>query len=259
MDNRTQRVFARYSAVAAAAVMLAVPQVAFARFGDHTLSTGSQGHDVRVLQSWLDKLGFSTDIDGAFGRHTRWALRRFEQQNGLRINGILTRGDARILRIAMQTQYGKGDGAADPVSTRTAPGSKATMASDGLHAVAPADAPPQVQQAIEAANEIVGKPYKYGGGHGNWNDSGYDCSGTVSYALHGAGLLDQPMASGDLESWGSSGRGSWITVYANGGHAYAIIAGLRLDTSGDSSGDGPRWHTDLRSGSGYVARHYRGL
>jgi peptidoglycan hydrolase-like protein with peptidoglycan-binding domain len=251
-----RRVFARCSTLAAAGAMLVMPQIALARFGDRTLSTGSQGHDVRVLQSWLDKLGFSTGIDGVFGRHTRWALRRWEEANHLPVNGVLTRSDARRLRRALQSGYGSGG---STYSTKTAPGEKATMSSDGLHAVAPADAPPEIQEMIDAGNHIVGKPYKYGGGHGRWEDSGYDCSGTVSYVLHAAGMLSSPLTSGGLESWGSRGRSSWATVYANSGHAYIIIAGLRLDTSGDSSGTGPRWHTDLRSGSGYVVRHWSGL
>jgi peptidoglycan hydrolase-like protein with peptidoglycan-binding domain len=259
MDNRRGRVFARMSTLAVTGALFAMPTAALARFGDQTLATGSQGHDVRVLQSWLDKLGFSTDVDGAFGRHTRWALRRWEQSKGLPINGVLTRSDARIMRAAMDARYGNGgNGVAQDNPTQTAPGSEATMASDGLHAVAPADAPPAVQAAIDAGNRIVGKPYKYGGGHGQWEDSGYDCSGTVSYALHGAGLLNSPLTSGDFESWGSRGRGQWITIYAASNHVYAIIAGLRLDTSG-SGGKGPRWHTDLRTGDGYVVRHPSGL
>ena len=255
MDYRKERALARLSIACVAAALVAMPATALARFGDQTLATGSQGHDVRVLQSWLDKLGFHTGVDGVFGRHTRWALRRFEQAHALQVNGVLSTSDAQVLRSAMQAQTSAGGA---PV-TQTAPGSRARMSSDGLHAVAPSDAPPEVQAAIAAANRIVGKPYKYGGGHGQWEDSGYDCSGTVSYALHGAGLLNTPMASGDLERWGSSGAGQWITVYANGGHAYAIIAGLRLDTSGDARGSGPRWHTDLRSGDGYVVRHWRAL
>jgi hypothetical protein len=161
------------------------------------------------------------------------------------------------MRSAMAAKF-SANGGQDVSQVTTTPGSQATMASDGLHAVAPADAPPEVQAAIEAANKIVGKPYKYGGGHGQWEDSGYDCSGLVSYALHGAGLLDRPMSSGEFAGWGVSGKGTWITVYGNSGHAYATIAGLRLDTSG-SDGKGPRWHTDQRSGSGYDVRHWRGL
>jgi peptidoglycan hydrolase-like protein with peptidoglycan-binding domain len=245
--------------------MVALPASALARFGERTLSTGSTGHDVRVLQSWLDKLGFRTDIDGQFGRHTRWALRRFEQSKSLRVNGVLTRDDARTLRTAMASGAGSGGASGEgntdstgETTTQIVPGSQATMSSDGLHAVAPADAPVEVQAAITAANRIVGKPYKYGGGHARWEDSGYDCSGTVSYALHAAGMLDSPMASGDLMSWGKRGPGSWITVYAHGGHTYAMIAGLRLDTSG-SGGRGPRWHEDQRSTSGYTVRHWQGF
>jgi cell wall-associated NlpC family hydrolase len=239
-----------------------LPATAFAaRFGERTLSTGSSGHDVKVLQSWLTHMGLRTGIDGEFGRNTRWNVRRFEQARSLPINGVLTPDDARVMRRAMASNFRfkppKGSDDQTP-TTRTAPGSKATMASDGLHAVAPSDAPPEVQAAINAANKIVGKPYKYGGGHGSWTDSGYDCSGTVSYALHGAGLLDRPMSSGEFGSWGVSGKGSWMSVYYNSGHAYAVIAGLRLDTSG-SGGRGPRWHTDMRSGDGYSVTHWRGL
>jgi cell wall-associated NlpC family hydrolase len=243
-------------AVAAIAVL---PGSAFAaRFGERTLSTGASGHDVKVLQSWLSHMGLRTSVDGQFGRNTRWNLRRFEQAKGLQINGVLTRDDARVMRRAMAAHYSYAGDDQQPPTTEVGPGSEATMASDGLHAVEPADAPQEVKDAIAAANKIVGKPYKYGGGHGSWNDSGYDCSGTVSYALHGAGLLDSPLSSGEFGGWGVRGKGSWISVYYNSGHAYAEIAGLRLDTSG-SGGRGPRWHTDMRSGSGYSVTHWRGL
>jgi cell wall-associated NlpC family hydrolase len=141
------------------------------------------------------------------------------------------------------------------------PGSRAKIGPDGL-ALAPADAPDQVKYAIWAGNQLVGLPYHYGGGHATFRDSGYDCSGTVSYALHGAGLLQAPMDSNDLEGWGDSGQGQWITVYTNPGHAYAVIAGIRLDTSkaGDPRGqDGPRWRKRLRSNAGYDSRHTWGL
>ena len=133
---------------------------------------------------------------------------------------------------------------------------------DGV-AYAPASAPQAVKEAIWAANAIIGRPYRYGGGHGRgFVDRGYDCSGTVSYALHGAGLLERPRDSSSFMSWGESGRGDWITVYTNPGHAYVVIAGLRLDTSaaGDPSGDrGPRWRPTLRSSRGFKARHPEGL
>jgi cell wall-associated NlpC family hydrolase len=122
-------------------------------------------------------------------------------------------------------------------------------------AIAPAGAPARIQRAIDFANRIRKKPYKWGGGHGSWNDKGYDCSGAVSYALHGAKMLSRPMPSGSFAHWGQKGAGKWITIYANGGHMYSVIAGLRWDTSG---GPGPRWHTDMRSSGGYNKRHYKG-
>jgi peptidoglycan hydrolase-like protein with peptidoglycan-binding domain len=250
------RARARTGTAVGVAALAVMPATAFAHFGDRTLSTGSTGHDVKVLQSWLNHMGFRTSIDGNFGRNTRWNVRRFEQAKHLPINGIVTRADAAVMRRAMAAHYSYT--ADEPPTTEVGPGSQATISSDGLHAVAPADAPQAVKDAIAAANRIVGKPYKYGGGHAQWEDSGYDCSGTVSYALHGAGLLKRALSSGEFGSWGVAGKGAWISVYYNGGHAYAVIAGLRLDTSGN--GDrGPHWHTDMRSGSGYSVRHWQGL
>ena len=141
------------------------------------------------------------------------------------------------------------------------PGLVAQMLPSGL-AAAPELAPPAVQQAIWKANLIVGKPYRYGGGHGRFEDDGYDCSGTVSYALNGGGLLAKPLDSSSFMRWGAAGKGSWVTVYTNPGHAFTVIAGLRLDTSaaGDPSGaKGPRWRPVLRKTSGFRARHPLGL
>jgi cell wall-associated NlpC family hydrolase len=143
----------------------------------------------------------------------------------------------------------------------TIPGTRAKIGPDG-QALAPADAPDQVKYAIWAGNQLQDKPYEYGGGHQDFVDTGYDCSGTVSYALHGAGLLATPMDSSDLEGWGEEGPGQWITVYTNPGHAYVVIAGLRLDTSraGDPRGqNGPRWRKRMRENSAYDARHAFGL
>jgi hypothetical protein len=157
------------------------------------------------------------------------------------------------------TAYGE-DPAAPP--RVFVPGTVAQVMEDGF-AAAPADAPPQVQEAVFAANEIVGKPYVYGGGHRSFKAVGYDCSGTVSYALHGGGLLKTPLDSGSFMRWGLKGKGAWITVYTNPGHAFAVIAGLRLDTSSAgervSSGKGPRWRGVLRSTRGYRARHLLGF
>src|SRR3954451_17469388 len=129
-----------------------------------------------------------------------------------------------------------------------------------VHGVAnpPPDAPRAVVRAIRAGNKLQDKPYRYGGGHRSFVDTAYDCSGTVSFALHGGGLLAAPLASGGLLTWGRAHRGRWITVYSNPGHAYMVIAGLRLDTSG-TGGSGPRWQTAQRSSAGFVARHPAGL
>jgi cell wall-associated NlpC family hydrolase len=138
------------------------------------------------------------------------------------------------------------------------PGDLAVLMEDGF-AAAPANAPVEVQSAIFAANEIVGKPYKYGGGHAKVKDSGYDCSGTVSYALNGGGLLKRPLDSGSFMRWGAAGEGDWVTVYTNPGHAYVVIAGLRLDTSSagdrESRGRGPRWRGTGRAMRGFKRRH----
>jgi hypothetical protein len=121
--------------------------------------------------------------------------------------------------------------------------------------LAPPGVPPRVRGAINAANTIVGRPYAWGGGHGSWYASGYDCSGAVSFALAGGGFLASPLASGQFESWGAPGPGRWITVYASPSHAYAVIAGFRWDTVGDASGSGPRWHRAGVPPAGFVARH----
>ena len=139
-----------------------------------------------------------------------------------------------------------------------APVGRAAMTADRRTAVAPQGAPPEVVKAIAAANKITRKPYKWGGGHGRWWDSGYDCSGSVSYVLYKAGLLDVSRDSTGFMSYGKRKRGEWITIYANGGHAYMEIAGLRFDTSGRGE-DGPRWRLECRSARGFVKRHPAGL
>jgi len=126
-------------------------------------------------------------------------------------------------------------------------------------ALAPPDAPEAVQGAINAANTIVGRPYVWGGGHASFYDNSYDCSGSVSFALFGGGLIPRPLTSGDLMRWGEPGPGKWITVYANPGHTFVEIAGLRFDTVGDEQGSGPRWHLATADTSGFVARHPPGL
>jgi hypothetical protein len=141
-------------------------------------------------------------------------------------------------------------------------GEKAYVKPNGK-AVAPANAPKRVRKAINAGNRIRKKPYVYGGGHRSFKARGYDCSGAVSYVLHAAGVLKRPMPSGPMARWGVRGRGDWITVYANRGHAFVVVAGLRFDTSsaGDpvNQGSGPRWRVNGRSGKGYKKRTHTKL
>ncbi len=144
------------------------------------------------------------------------------------------------------------------LSNIPAPAGRATLDSSG-DAIPPSNAPLAVRAAIESANQIDDLPYVWGGGHGSFTASGYDCSGAVSFALHGGGFLSSPLDSTGLEVWGESGGGNWITVFANSGHAWAYIAGLRFDTGGPGGGNGPRWSTVMRDDtSSFVARHPAG-
>ncbi len=144
-----------------------------------------------------------------------------------------------------------------PASAPLVPTPNAQLINGVAHA--PMDAPEEVKAAIAAGNALQGKPYRLGGGHKtSFIDTAYDCSGTVSFALHGADAIPSPLPSGGLMRWGVPGRGQWMTVFTNPGHAYIVIAGLRLDTSG-SGGRGPRWNLQRRSSRGFVARHPDGL
>ena len=139
------------------------------------------------------------------------------------------------------------------------PTPKARLLANGM-LIPPKAAPLRVKEAVEYANRIRNKPYIYGGGHASFIDRGYDCSGSVSYMLRGGEFLESPLPSGPLESWGLRGEGRWITVYANAGHAYAVVAGYRWDTSGNTDGTtGPSWHEELRDNVGYIARHPAGF
>jgi peptidoglycan hydrolase-like protein with peptidoglycan-binding domain len=212
--------------------------------GDRSLKKGMKGQDVRVLQDYLTRAGVSTPVDGAFGPTTLHNVKRFQRAHGLTVDGVVGPQVVGSLR-------GVGDAKAAP----SGPVGHASLRSDGT-AVAPSDAPEAVKAVIAAGNRIATKPYVYGGGHGQWNDSGYDCSGSVSYALHGGGLLNSSLDSSGFMHWSAAGNGRWITVYGNPGHAFMVVAGLRFDTSGAAPS---RWQTDMRSGSGYVARHPAGF
>jgi peptidoglycan hydrolase-like protein with peptidoglycan-binding domain len=221
------------------------------------LRRGMSGHDVKILQDFLRRDRIRTSVDGQFGSGTLRAVRSWERSSDRAVDGVIDAGDIATLRQQVE-------GGADPTvatqptpPTRLAPGDRAQVGADGL-AIAPANAPDAVKQIIAAGNIIAKKPYRYGGGHGRWNDSGYDCSGSVSYALHGAQLLNTQLTSGQFERWGVAGAGQWVTIYANSGHVYMMVAGLRFDTSGATAA-GSRWQTTMRSTSGYVVRHPDGL
>ena len=169
------------------------------------------GHDVKILQDFLERAGFDTSVDGEFGTGTvksRQAVR--DRPAASRPTASSTPADIDLLRSLVDGEAQRRRRPTPPTPAATTPGAKATVGADGL-AVAPADAPDQVKQIIAAGNAIAKKPYIYGGGHGKWQDTGYDCSGSVSYALHGAGLLDAPLPSGNFMSWGEKGPGQWVT------------------------------------------------
>jgi len=214
------------------------------------------GHDVRVLQAYLTLAGFSTSVDGGFGPGTQSSVIAFERTAGFKPDGVVSTAVELALRAKVKAIE------ADPPATAT------RINPDGT-ATAPAGAPAVVQKVIAAANQIIQTNYKYGGGHGSWDDSGYDCSGSVSYALHGANLLSSPEDSTSLESYGSPGPGHWITIYANSGHTWVVVAGRAFDTAdfggpNTPAGTGPRWRADptgnLGDGTGgYTVRHPEGL
>jgi cell wall-associated NlpC family hydrolase len=220
-----------------------------AGYATRTLQVGSSGSDVRALQRYLDQAGYDTVPDGAFGPATRRSVMSFERHEQRIANGRASRAEQRTVRARAS--------AAAPEEPEAAPTEEAYLTSSGT-AVAPASAPDEVRAIIEAGNAIATKPYKHGGGHARWNDTGYDCSGSVSYALHAAGLLPRALDSAQFMSWGERGRGTWVTVRTNPSHAYLIVAGLRFDTSARSR-TGNRWSEQMRSAGGYVARHLNGL
>jgi cell wall-associated NlpC family hydrolase len=175
-------------------------------------------------------------------------------------DGTTSQFDPGQIGAGSPTQVGGGTSPTDLPDTVTpveepAPGDVAVLIHGVAHA--PATAPDAVKRAIRAANSLRHKPYVWGGGHASFRARGYDCSGSVSYVLHAAGLLDWPQVSGALAHWGVKGKGEWITVYANRGHAFMVIAGLRFDTSGAGQ-SGPRWRSEQRWMRGFHVRHPAG-
>jgi hypothetical protein len=172
--------------------------------------------------------------DGVFGPTTERALKRWQRAHGLTADGI----------AGPQTRSALGLGPGRVLRRRRSGGGGSQS--------------PTLQRVIAAANAIAARPYRYGGGHGSFVDSGYDCSGSVSYALHGGGLLSRPLSSGGFMSYGAPGPGRHITIYAHSGHVYMTIDGRRYDTSARSE-TGSRWTSTARSPAGYTVRHPPGL
>jgi cell wall-associated NlpC family hydrolase len=193
----------------------------------------SRGSGVRELQHAL-----GLPADGVFGPQTAAAVKRYQRRHGLAADGV----------VGPQTRAALGIG----------PGKVLKRRGGGGHAGGGGRKRSIIDAVIRAGNRIATKPYRYGGGHGSWADSGYDCSGSVSYALHGGGLLRSPLDSSGFMSYGRPGPGRHITIYANAGHAYMVVDGRRFDTSARSQ-TGSRWTSEMRSSAGYVARHPAGL
>ena len=226
------------------------------QLGRRVLRKGLHGNDVTILQGYLTIAGIPTSVDGNFGPQTASSVAAFKQAHNITPpNGVAGPSFVRALRTAISAY------------TSDVPAGTATINPDGT-ATAPAGAPPAVQAMISSANQIINTSYCVGGGHGNWTSSCYDCSGAVSYVLHGAGLLSSSEDSTGLESYGSAGPGGWVSVYGDPSHAFIVIAGIAFDTANYGgpnipAGDGPRWRSNplgnLADGGHYVVRHPPGL
>jgi peptidoglycan hydrolase-like protein with peptidoglycan-binding domain len=226
------------------------------RLGRRTLRQGLHGADVTILQGYLTIAGYPTSVDGSFGPQTSSSVVAFKQAHNLTpANGVAGPSFVQALRTAISAY------------TSDVPAGTATINPDGT-ATAPAGAPAAVQAMITSANQILDTSYCVGGGHGKWNSNCYDCSGAVSYVLHGAGLLSSSEDSTDLESYGAAGPGRWVSVYGDPSHAFIVIAGIAFDTANYGgpnipAGDGPRWRSNplgnLADGGHYVVRHPPGL
>jgi Putative peptidoglycan binding domain len=202
--------------------------------GGGSRRTASRGASVKLLQR---RLGIAAD--GVFGPATARAVRRFQRRRGLTPDGVVGPATWRALGIRGKR----------PLLKRRSSARRRGGRRGGL--------PLRVRRAIHAGDRIAFKPYRLGGGHGSFRDSAYDCSGTVSYVLHGGGMLNSPLDSGSLMSYGRPGKGRWVTIYAHGGHTFMTINGRRFDTSMRNGNS--RWGRGMRSTAGYTVRHPPGL
>lgn len=213
------------------------------------------GGRVTLLQFYLDDTGFVAPVDGQYGSQTKNSVMKFQAAHGLTQSG----------KVNQRT--GKAIGGAIQKLEAIKPNGRTKIHWSG-EATAPSNAPAVVRAVVAAGNRIIHTSYCYAGGHGSWKSSCYDCSGSVSYALHGAHLLSSPEDSTELESYGAPGKGKWITIYADASHTFIVVAGRAFDTANYGGpnrpgGTGPRWRSDptgnLADGGSYIVRHPPGL
>jgi peptidoglycan hydrolase-like protein with peptidoglycan-binding domain len=245
---------------------LGVASVAHAQLGDRVLRVGKRGKDVRALQGYLDASGYRVVETGRYDGQTRSGVRNFQSDYGLPATGVVSPRVAKMIKTTATappgyggTEYGKPVGpppGPTPTGLKTVPGDKAKVLRDGT-AAAPENAPAEVKKIIASGNEIAKLPYKWGGGHSTWKDTGYDCTGSTTYALRTTFRAGRFPTFG-YSSWQLPGKGKWITTYASSYHVYMIVAGLRYDTSGLRIA-GSRWTSQARSSSGFVPRHPAGF
>jgi hypothetical protein len=296
LTSQATKMMAKASAILLTAVLL-LGTLAAAQASAGPLKKGSRGPNVSRLQGWLGQtpdgiFGRATKAavkrwqrrhglaaDGVVGPATWSALKRAHRRSRsaarVRSGGGAVRRLQRALGVSADGVFGPGTLAAVKRFQRgrgltpdgvVGPATWAALGHAGVSVVlkrrggSPGGGglPLRVRQIIAAGNRIADKPYRYGGGHGRWNDTGYDCSGSVSYALHGAGLVSRAYTSGEFMSWGAAGAGRWVTIYASPGHVYMVVNGRRFDTTGRSE-TGSRWQARSRSSAGYVVRHPPGL
>jgi Putative peptidoglycan binding domain len=228
----------------------------FNQLGRRLLRPGLQGNDVTILQGYLTIAGYPTSVDGDFGPQTGGSVAAFKLAHNITpANDVAGPSFDTALKAAISAVE------SDVPTTTT------HINADGT-ATAPAGAPALVQTMVSAANSILDTSYCVGGGHGNWTSSCYDCSGSVSFVLHAAGLLSQSEDSTGLESFGEPGPGKWVTIYSDPSHAFIVIGGRAFDTADYGgpnipAGTGPRWRSNplgnLADGGDYMVRHPAGL